>query len=819
MGTQGLWAFRYGGKYYVFWNEYDSDELGETIANGVPRGSSQFQAWMDEKRGDCEVLKQRLDCAWLISPDSGGMSELLSEIAGSEDLFIAPGYVRPHCDLFLEHIVVVDLDRELLDCNGVCFFFLAQLPQTSIHALLKPANLYWLGLDIEPKHPCITTDTVLAPPHDNEELIASKYRTLSPRLKVPLFHMATAMTASQALVSSMTQAFALVSQMYGRAITQARDTCFETDYLFREVSYLLLSMASCSPDRVRLANAEWLEWPTTAHESLGHLSVAKYGILGDDGDAQPRELVSTFLSDFHEACKTPGSSPYTTSYWMGPVFVWLTRDLLSRSSFEAAIYAAVTEARAVPGKREFPVVVFSIRHFVLVRVTPTVVFHSKRFALWTEPATVDMLFLDTEHVDFPFRRPDWVSDNCQRSFEELAHFFISTSPHSEAFRELGKLAMDRELTIVNQLEGEPDLLQFPGQDEIEQRGLFSQLNRANVIDGQARCILVIRASCSSRTSSMLTVPVLWERWANPLPVKTDVVKTDVQLPLSDGFANAELEGFKREYLYRLSTNKPIWRQAFEEAGINWELLEKVLSSLYERRIVSRARGLAVLYALIFFIPKGIGGCGVHQDSYFNNIDRTYRSQIPRQRLGAHLQIASRIRPDASYRSVYFLALFKPVSEDTSEGWKRAESEAHAQAAVEYFRQAFQFWINNDAPLLHVTNHPQIPTMEEVPPEASFNIEKARQWSYHKPSWRYCDAMKPYLDHARSELRFGDVEVDDISDDDMPLDTKARRPPLDTRTKEDRPAITAALSWARQLADLHGDQETEELVHPDLYLWP
>ncbi|CVL08108.1 uncharacterized protein FMAN_14228 [Fusarium mangiferae] len=113
----------------------------------------------------------------------------------------------------------------------------------------------------------------------------------------------------------------------------------------------------------------------------------------------------------------------------------------------------------------------------------------------------------------------------------------------------------------------------------------------------------------------------------------------------------------------------------------------------------------------------------------------------------------------------------------------------------------------------------IPTMEEVPPDSLFNFKKARQWSYHKPSWRYCHAMKPYLDHARSELRFGDVEVDDISDDDKPLDSKARRSPLDTRTMEDRPAIMAALCWARQLADVHGDQETEELVQPDLYLWP
>ncbi|KAH7305414.1 hypothetical protein B0I35DRAFT_483782 [Stachybotrys elegans] len=76
-------------------------------------------------------------------------------------------------------------------------------------------------------------------------------------------------------------------------------------------------------------------------------------------------------------------------------------------------------------------------------------------------------------------------------------------------------------------------------------------------------------------------------------------------------------------------------------------------------------------------------------------------------------MASRVRLDGSHRSVCFMALFKPASEDTSEGWARAEAEA------------FRLWINKDKTdmydlavfvvigskfrLLHVANHPQIPT--------------------------------------------------------------------------------------------------------------
>lgn len=264
------------------------------------------------------------------------------------------------------------------------------------------------------------------------------------------------------------------------------------------------------------------------------------------------------------------------------------------------------------------------------------------------------------------------------------------------YRALGQLAMDREFMIVNQLKGELDLLQCFDPIEIEHKGLFPQLNRDNTIDGRVRCILVVRASSSSCTSSMLTVPVLWEAWANPLLVKT--ADEPVEVIVSDGFTCQELSQFKYKHLGWLPHYNPRWRQPFEEAGINWGLLEKVLSSPSGRRLAMRARGLAILYAVVFFIPKGIGGCGIHQSCYIDHLDRTHRTQIPRQRLGAYLQMATRVRQGASgahRRSVCFMALFKPTSEDTSEGWAQAEAEAQKQAELEYFREAFGLWINNE----------------------------------------------------------------------------------------------------------------------------
>ncbi|KAK8859476.1 hypothetical protein PGQ11_010210 [Apiospora arundinis] len=44
-------------------------------------------------------------------------------------------------------------------------------------------------------------------------------------------------------------------------------------------------------------------------------------------------------------------------------------------------------------------------------------------------------------------------------------------------------------------------------------------------------------------------------------------------------------------------------------------------------------------------------------------------------------------------------------------------------------------------LLHVTKYPQLPTMEELPPDTSLNFE---HYSYQRP-WGACSGMKPYLD--------------------------------------------------------------------------
>ncbi len=169
--------------------------------------------------GNCDSAWKKK--VWLVYPGAPHKSELLGQIAGSQDLFVAPSCVCPWNDLFIEHIVVVDLDRRVLVVNGVCHFDLTRLPRT-LSEWFRPANRYWLGLDAEPKDPCITTNAVAPPALEDEAALAARYLALCPRFEA---FPAPKTRAGHRLVQSMNQAFHIVSRMYDCVFTQARDTC------------------------------------------------------------------------------------------------------------------------------------------------------------------------------------------------------------------------------------------------------------------------------------------------------------------------------------------------------------------------------------------------------------------------------------------------------------------------------------------------------------------------------------------------------------------------------------------------------------------
>ncbi|KAF5724933.1 f-box domain-containing protein [Fusarium mundagurra] len=268
------------------------------------------------------------------------------------------------------------------------------------------------------------------------------------------------------LVSRMFGILRIVSQVYNLVIAQACNASCEKDFLIRKVGYMVLSIASCDRKSFNLVDAEQLKLPYTAVDRMDKLTRIAYGILEGDGSQQPRELVPTLLSGYHDGRKSPGSAPSTTSYWMGSVFVYLTATKLSKltgSDVEKIVEEAVAKGREV--KPEFRMIVFSIWDFILVEVTPGTVAPSQHHTLWTSrPVSPADDNCEPEFRMFLFE------PHC--NFAKLASFFL----HEDRSDDLTEFGISRKLRVVNQDNGALPSLPLPDKEDIEREGLLSVWN-------------------------------------------------------------------------------------------------------------------------------------------------------------------------------------------------------------------------------------------------------------------------------------------------------------------------------------------------------
>ena len=151
------------------------------------------------------------------------------------------------------------------------------------------------------------------------------------------------------------------------AVCQSRDTCAVTDFLFREISFALLSMAASSPELVRFV----------APQMVSKAKRFGFGVLEHNGETK-KEFISKFIQGFHLPDKEAGSAPQVSSYWLLDIFVLLKRDvdITSKVGFKDAIASAVAKGKE-SGKPNFYALVFSIGYVILIHVNDTEVQHTK----------------------------------------------------------------------------------------------------------------------------------------------------------------------------------------------------------------------------------------------------------------------------------------------------------------------------------------------------------------------------------------------------------------------------------------------------------
>ncbi|KAJ8127722.1 hypothetical protein O1611_g5914 [Lasiodiplodia mahajangana] len=393
MGTRGFKVYKWQGKYYVYYNHWDSypSGLGRILLSSIPSKPEQYRAWLQQLRSNYSALAQRLDeRVYTVSMDrftANHTGNKGHDDTVLESLHIMPLNLAPEGDLFIEWVYLIDLDREQFGIHGSCFYHLSKVPPF-FEDIMEDAQDYWLGkLRQDEVHESITTDDIHPSPLTDDPtpaFLQMHPTTIHPRQESMLNRMPT-FVACKRLYDAFVERF-------HKHIHQAQSINTESDFLFRELVFALMCFASCSP--------EWVRFMPTAHMKGEFIDGSKswsYGAVRsyDNAEWEPKEFMTGFLQRHHLEGMEAGSAPKSTSYWFSEALVYLRRDITSRARFRDAIVSAVAKGKE-DGRTQFSAIIVSLKHFILLKYADGNLQHTKRlnFGSWSEVSKVGALRFD-----------------------------------------------------------------------------------------------------------------------------------------------------------------------------------------------------------------------------------------------------------------------------------------------------------------------------------------------------------------------------------------------------------------------------------------
>jgi hypothetical protein len=261
---------------------------------------------------------------------------------------------------FVDDRYIVDLDHERFFANGTRYnqhgkslFSLQRIPSHWAQALEQTEN------DDN------FSTFALASESAQEHSPSLSYQRLNPSLVIPKHrshlnrqpHFFIAKRAFKHFVRGY-------SEIINFTIASAEEP---TEYMFRNICFVLICLTSCSNDLVRLLSYEDYEctpsWPFWA----------------SSGEKKP-ELISPMFHCYHLANKPVATAPDGESYWFSGVLVYPVLDLDSRENMQKAVVKVVGLGR-FQGRFNFSAIIVSLVHVVLVRALGGAVQHTKQLNL------------------------------------------------------------------------------------------------------------------------------------------------------------------------------------------------------------------------------------------------------------------------------------------------------------------------------------------------------------------------------------------------------------------------------------------------------
>ncbi|KAL3464734.1 hypothetical protein BJX64DRAFT_89178 [Aspergillus heterothallicus] len=401
MGTRGLLFICWKGRYYVYYNHYDSypEGLGETIVDKIPATPEEFQEWLQKMRRTYSRLSDQLEEQILpVCPDflqAGGISShkeryFRSYLALDDRLEQLPSramkdWIR---DTWIEWTYTTDLDRELFIVDQSVFFELIKLPHYAdwhkylvkdssgrrVLASSTPSDLIGnpsMNIGIE-REIGVNAD-LRARYHSFDCTIDLSKNTIESEP-----HNSSRVTLLVATILG-------ICREYRDILDSSYMYWVSASFPFQEIAFAILSAAA---GEMAFVSPKSLDG-RYSHEGF-------FRIPGKDIQNDSHTLLPKFLSECHTPSIRPGSAPRDNPFWVGSVLVYLT-PRLDLIAVEEASIAAVVDSDLAHGYRLFYAIDFSILDFVLIDVTKG----NDGLVQIERTPLIDLIYFDDDTSRFP----------------------------------------------------------------------------------------------------------------------------------------------------------------------------------------------------------------------------------------------------------------------------------------------------------------------------------------------------------------------------------------------------------------------------------
>ncbi|KAI4116182.1 MAG: hypothetical protein LQ345_003354 [Seirophora villosa] len=363
MGTRGLRIVRYRGRYWCFYNHWDSylDGMGNSLVETIPTDPHEYKIWLQtlhERFAKWDALLQDFLCVkadHLSTITSNRAVEEFLDEAFDSRLEAFPTSTPASLNTSIEYMYTFDLDQEVFSVDNTAHFRLQHIPRNGqwMDAICQDRN--WRNF----VHPRLT-------PKGSVGTLARDNNAFSPEDEAYWKGLPTREIAAKADCTNVSSHLRLKlfdffedGQLPDLRVTLLSWTA--NDLLFRELAFFIMCLAA-GGDYLRIVDERRVLFPSASQ---------LYGVVDHgEGSEGERELINSVGDGFHLEGYPIGSAPSSSKYWFEGALVCLVPRLDQDGVVEKAMADAIRHGREACGRTSFNAVLISIGHLVLLRSFP-----------------------------------------------------------------------------------------------------------------------------------------------------------------------------------------------------------------------------------------------------------------------------------------------------------------------------------------------------------------------------------------------------------------------------------------------------------------